>query len=138
MNIHIISQQYWGFNQGDVGCGKTFINIHTLSQCNESIYFRDMDGVFENGDVSGVNAHTNIHTLYQQSGLISLINSNSSEGIEMNDELMNGDMSSGTGLINTHTLSKFNESSYFNDMYCNVENGNVSGGNYFMIFHTLY
>ena len=33
------------------------------------------------------------------------------------------------GLINSHTLFQFNQSSYFNEMNWGVENEGISGGN---------
>ena len=50
---------------------------------------------------------------------------------------MDGDVSCGIGLIKIHTQSQCNESSYFNDMELDVENGYVSGGHFFMKSHTL-
>ena len=47
-------------------------------------------------------------------------------------------MSSGIGLINSHTLSECNKSSYLNDMDGDVENVDASGGHCFMNNHTLY
>ena len=41
-------------------------------------------------------------------------------------------------LIKIPTLSQCNESSYFNDMYRDVENVDVSGGNFFTKSHTIY
>ena len=50
----------------------------------------------------------------------------------MHSDLKNGDVSRVIGLINNHTLSQFNEPSYFNEMDWDVENGDVSGGHCFM------
>ena len=47
-------------------------------------------------------------------------------------------MSSVIGLINSHTLPKYNESSNFNDLNMGVENGDVNGGNYYMNSPTEY
>ena len=49
------------------------------------------------------------HTLYQQNGLSSFINSNNIDDIEMNGDLKNGDMSGVIGLTNSHTISQCNE-----------------------------
>ena len=55
MNIQLLSQQDWHFNKGDRIGGNDFINGHTLSQCNDSIKFKEMYGYVENGDMSGGN-----------------------------------------------------------------------------------
>ena len=39
------------FKNGEMSCGICFIKIHTLSQCNKTIYFNDIYGGVENGDV---------------------------------------------------------------------------------------
>ena len=88
-------------------------------------------------DVHGGNGSTKIHTLSQHNGLSSLINYNSYEDIEMNEDLSNGDVSCGNYFIKIHNIYQFNESSYFNDMDGDIENGNVSGGNCFMNSHTI-
>ena len=49
----------------------------------------------------------------------------------MNADLNNGDFIHLISFINIHTLSQFNESSYFNNMDGGVENGDVSGGHCF-------
>ena len=41
------------FNNGDVSFGNSFMNSHSISQCNKSSSFNDMDGDVEDGDVSG-------------------------------------------------------------------------------------
>ena len=46
-------------------------------------------------------------------------------------------MSCRISLINIHTLSQFNESSYLNYMNQGVGNGDVNGGNCSMNSHTL-
>ena len=56
----------------------------------------------------------------------------------MNAYLKNIDVSCGIGSINSHTLNQFSESSYFNDMDWDVENGDVSGGQCVVNSHTLY
>ena len=60
------------------------------------------------------------HTLYQQNDLKPLINSNNSDDIEMNVDLKNGCVSRGIGLLNSHTLYQFNESSYFSELEWDV------------------
>ena len=49
----------------------------------------------------------------------------------MNIDLNNGYVSRGIGLMNSHTLSQLNESSYFMEMDWDVENDDVSVGNVF-------
>ena len=60
------------------------------------------------GDVSGGNDYMNIHTLSQQNGLSSLINTNNSDNSEMNGDFNNGDVSCRHGFINSHNLSQCN------------------------------
>ena len=67
-------------------------------------------GDFQIGDVSGGNGSMNSHILSQQ-------------GWDLN----HCDVSCGNGFINIHTLYQFNESSLFNDMDGDFENGGVSG-----------
>ena len=75
-----------------------------------------MYGDVEDGDVSGGHGYIRICTLNQHNGLKPLISLNNSDNIEMNEDLKNGDVIPRIGLINSHTLSQFNKSSYFNDM----------------------
>ena len=91
----------------------------------------------ENGYVSGGNVYANSHPIFQHNGLMSLINSNNSDDIEINGDLNNVDASCGISLINSHSLSHYNEPGYFNEMDGDVENGDVSGGHCFMKIHTL-
>ena len=49
------------------------------------------------------------HTLYQQNGLISFINSNNSDYIDMNGYLNNVDVSFVIGLIKIHNISQWKE-----------------------------
>ena len=91
----------------------------------------------ENGYVSGGNGYANSHPIFQHNGLMSLINSNNSDDIEINGDLNNVDASCGISLINSHSLSHYNEPGYFNEMDGDVENGDVSGGHCFMKIHTL-
>ena len=104
MNIHTLYQQDCNLNNRDVSCVNGFINIHTISQCNGSSYFNKMDGGVENVDVSGGHGSVNSHNFYQHNGLISLINYNNSDDMDMNDDLKNGNVGCGIGLINIHTL----------------------------------
>ena len=50
----------------------------------------------------------------------------------------NGDVSSGNGFINSHTLSQFDDSTTFQDMDEYVEEYNVSGGNGSINSHNIY
>ena len=86
-----------------------------------------MDGYIKNGDVSGGHGSMKSHSIYQHNDLKPLINLNNRDDIDMSSVLKNGYVSSGIGLINRHALYQFNESSYFNEMYWGVENGDVSG-----------
>ena len=49
-NNHTLSWQNCVSNNGDVSSEYGFKNIHTLSQCEYSITFKDMDGDVEKGD----------------------------------------------------------------------------------------
>ena len=64
MNNHNISQQYCDYNNGNVSCVNVVINCHTLSRCDGSSSFNDMDGDVENGDVTIGYGYTNSHTVY--------------------------------------------------------------------------
>ena len=64
-----------------------------------------IDGYLKIGDVSGGNGSINIHTIYQQNGLRSLIISKNSDDSDMNGDLNNGDASCGNGFINSQILS---------------------------------
>ena len=61
--------------------GNWFYKHHTLYECNESSYFKDMDEDFENGDMNGANGSMNIHKYYQHNILSSLLNYNNSDDI---------------------------------------------------------
>ena len=79
----------------------------------------------------------NSHTVYQQNGLKSLINHNDRDDMKMNTKFQNGDVSSGIGLINRHTITKFKGLIKLNDMNRVVKNGDVGGGNCYMNTHTI-
>ena len=64
--------------------GNGFINIHYLSQCTESISFKQIGRDVENGDVSCGHGSINIQNIHQQNGLKPFINSNNSDDIDMN------------------------------------------------------
>ena len=53
-------------NNVDVSCENGFTNSHTLSQCNESSYFKYMDGDVKNVDVSDGHFFMNSHTLSEE------------------------------------------------------------------------
>ena len=54
------------------------------------------------------------------------MNDNDRIDIEMDDTLYNGDVSSGIGLLNRHTLPQDNKSSKLNEMNMSYENGDVN------------
>ena len=56
----------------------------------------------------------------------------------MNADLQDGDVISGIGLINSHTLYQVNESSNLSEMNLVVENGDVSGVHCYINSDTLY
>ena len=56
---------------------------------------------------------------------------------DMNENLQNVDVSSGIGLLSTHTTSQDDESSKLNDMNMSVENGDVNGDYCYMNIHTV-
>ena len=64
-----------------------FISIHTLTKCKELSSFNEINLDVGNVYISGWHGSMNKHNLYQQNGLISLINSNNSDDIEMNADL---------------------------------------------------
>ena len=137
MKRDTLYQQDRYFNHGDVSSVNGFINSHSLYQCNYSSNFKQMDENVENCGASCGHGYINIHTLYQQNNFKPLINLNNRDDIEMNYDLNNDGVSSVVGSIKIHTISQFNELSYFNGLYWCVENGDVSGGNIFMESHTL-
>ena len=68
MNNHTLYQRYLYSNNGDVSSGNGFINIHALSQFNDSSTFKDIYVYFERGDVISGYGSMNSHTVYQQNG----------------------------------------------------------------------
>ena len=52
-----------------MSCGSYLLNRHTLSQCNESSYFREMKGNGENCYVSGRHGSMKINTIYKHNVL---------------------------------------------------------------------
>ena len=75
-----------------------------------------MNGYVEKGDVSIGYGSMKIHTVYQYNFFKSLMNYNDRYDMEMNYNLQNRDVSSGTGLINSHTPPQCNKLSNLNDM----------------------
>ena len=55
-----------------------------------------------------------ILTVYQLNGLKYFMNYNNGNDMDMNDNHQNGDVSSGIGLINSHTLPQCNKLSNLN------------------------
>ena len=45
----------------------------------------------------------------------------------MNDTLQNGDVISGVGILNKHTIPQDNESSHLKEMNMKVDNGDTNG-----------
>ena len=50
LNNHTLSQQYCDYDNGDVSSGYLFFNSYTLSQCEYSSIFNNIDDDAENGD----------------------------------------------------------------------------------------
>ena len=80
-----------------------FYNIYTLSKCEYSSTFKNIDGDVDKVDVSSGYGSMNSHTDLQQKYLESLIKDNDRIDTDMNETLQNGDVSSGIGLLNSHT-----------------------------------
>ena len=74
----------------------------------------------------------NRHTYSQQNGFEYLMNVNNSNDTYMNDTVQNGDVSSGIGLINIHTLPQDSELSTLNEVNMSVENGDINGDYFYM------
>ena len=56
--------------------------------------------------------------------------------MDMNDDLQNGCVSSGIGLINSHTLPQCNKWSNSTEINWGVKNINISGGHSYTNSHT--
>ena len=65
------------------------------------------------------------------------MNDNDRIDIEMDDTLYNGDVSSGIGLLNRHTLPQDNKSSKLNEMNMSVDNGDFNGDYFYMNIYTV-
>ena len=100
INSCFLYQQDCDSNNGDVSCGYGFINSHTISQFDDPITVKGIDGGLEKGDVIILYGSTNSHTVYQPNG--SKIKGR--DDMDMNANLHNGNLSSGIGLLKT-TLS---------------------------------
>ena len=91
-----------------------------------------MDGDVEKGDGSSGYGSMDNQTVYWHNGEKQLLHYNDMDDMDMNANLNNGDVSSGIGLPNRHTLLQYNEPSNLNDMNMGVENGDVNGGHCYM------
>ena len=69
----------------------------------------------------------NSHNYLQQNDLESLMKDNDRTDTYMKVTLQNGDMSSGIGLLNIHTIPQANKASKLNEMNMGVDNGDVIG-----------
>ena len=49
LNNHTLYQQYCGFNNGDLCSGYGILKIQTISQCQYSSPFNNIENVVENG-----------------------------------------------------------------------------------------
>ena len=117
-------------NNGDGSSGYGFLNSHTLSQYDDSITFKYMDGDVKKGNVSSGYVSISSRIVYQHNGLKSLMNYNDRDDIDMNTNSQNVYVSSGIGLLNIHTLLRYNESSQLNEINIGVENVDVNGGHF--------
>ena len=63
-------------SDGDVSSGHGFYNSHTLSQCEDSSTFKEMDGDFEKGDVISGYISMDSHIDLQNNGLESFMTDN--------------------------------------------------------------
>ena len=120
MNNYTLYRQDFDSNNDYVSSVYVFINSHTLSQCEYLSTFNNMYSYVEKGGISSVYGYMNSHTDSQQSGLKSLMNYNDSNDTDMNYNLHNGDVISGIGLINSHTIPKYNELSDLNEINMGV------------------
>ena len=100
---HTISQQYCDYNNGDVSIRYVFLNSHTLSQCEDSSRFKNIDDDVEkdDGDVSCGYVFVNSHTLSQHEY--------SSTFKNIDGGFDKGDVSSVCGSMNTHTYLQQND-----------------------------
>ena len=67
-----------------------------------------------------------------------MINYNGWDDRDKNTNLHNGDVSSGIGLLNLHTLPQYKKSSNLNETNMAVENGDVNGGHCYINSPTGY
>ena len=66
------------------------------------------------------------------------MNDNDRNDTYINDNSHNKDVSSGIGLLNSHTLPQDNESSNLNETNMRVDNGDVNGDYCYMNIYTGY
>ena len=66
------------------------------------------------------------------------MNDNDRIDTDMNETLHNGYVSSGIGLLNSHTLPQDNESSKLDDMNVSVGNSDINGDYFYMNTSTGY
>ena len=104
INNHTLFKLDFDTNNGYVSSGNFVINSHKISQCNDSVNFKEMDGDVENDDVSSRYGTTNRHTTYQNNSLKSFMNYNDRDDMKTNYRFHNVYVSSEIGLINIHTL----------------------------------
>ena len=91
-----------------------FFNSHTLSQRDNLITFKKIDGDVYKGGVTSVYGFIKIHTDLQQIVLESLMNNYDRIDIYMNNTLQNGYVSSMSGLLNSHNIPPDNQWSKLN------------------------
>ena len=88
--------------------GYVFLNIHALSQCEDTSTCKEVYGDIEKGNISSGYDSLNIHTNLKHNFLESLINDNDSNDTDINETFYNLDVSIGIGLLNIHTISQDN------------------------------
>ena len=67
--------------------GYTYLNVHTLSQCEDSSSFKNIGGDVDKGDVSIVYGSMNSHTYLQKKYLESIMKDNYRINTDMNETL---------------------------------------------------
>ena len=88
--------------------GYGFLNSHTISQCKDSITFKEIYGGVENYEVSSVYGSIKRNTDLQHNGLKSLMHYNARNDTYMNYTLQNGDVSSRLFLLKSYSLPQYN------------------------------
>ena len=92
MNNHTLYQQGCDSNNGAMSIQNWFMNSHTISQCDGSSTFKQMDRDVEKGDVSSLYVSMNSHNVYKLNVLKSSMNFNYSYDMGNNDNLQNIDV----------------------------------------------